>query len=193
MWAARLDAKWILHVAKFRYGARAPMYRPIQCTSPGDGQTSWNVWLASVERHRCSDEAMTRNPLKFAGVPQSRQQISAISGPKFTILWEHVGRYFCLTIFFSIVNMCLNCEDIVRQNRAMVPRWQFFGDFLGHAFPASCVQHILCMHSKFAPCVEAWQISNLRPLRLGEEKEKRIEEETTGQKYNGLPYSLGRP
>jgi len=30
--------------------------------------------------------AKTRNPLKFAGVPQSRQQISAASGPKFTIL-----------------------------------------------------------------------------------------------------------
>jgi len=30
--------------------------------------------------------AKTRNPLKFAGVPQTRQQISATSGPKFTIL-----------------------------------------------------------------------------------------------------------
>jgi len=29
---------------------------------------------------------------------------------------------------------------------------------------------------------------NLRQLRLGEEKKKKeIEEETTGQKYNGLP------
>jgi len=27
-----------------------------------------------------------RNPLKFAGVPQTRQQISAVSGPKFTML-----------------------------------------------------------------------------------------------------------
>jgi len=45
--------------------------------------------------------------------------------------------------------------------------------------------------------VEVWQISNLRPLRLGEEKkkekERRKKEETTGQKYNGLPYSIGRP
>jgi len=33
------------------------------------------------------------------------------------------------------------------------------------------------------------------PLRLGEEKkeERKIEEETAGQKYNGLPYSIGRP
>ena len=27
-----------------------------------------------------------RNPLKFAGVPQTRQQISAVTRPKFTIL-----------------------------------------------------------------------------------------------------------
>jgi len=33
-------------------------------------------------------------------------------------------------------------------------------------------------------------------LRLGEEKkkiERKKEEETTGQKYNGLPYSIGQP
>jgi len=45
--------------------------------------------------------------------------------------------------------------------------------------------------------VEVWYTSNLRRLRLGEEKtERKIEEEeeeTTGQKYNGLPYSIGRP
>jgi len=42
--------------------------------------------------------------------------------------------------------------------------------------------------------VEVWQTSNLRPLRLGEErKERRKKKETAGQKYNGLPYSIGRP
>jgi len=25
------------------------------------------------------------------------------------------------------------------------------------------------------------------------DRQKKIEEETTGQKYNGLPYSIGRP
>jgi len=29
-------------------------------------------------------------------------------------------------------------------------------------------------------------------IRRGKKK-KKIEEETTGQKYNGLPYSIGRP
>jgi len=36
-------------------------------------------------------------------------------------------------------------------------------------------------------------IHSVRPLRLGEEKRRRKKkiEETTGQKYNGLPYSIG--
>ena len=34
----------------------------------------------------CSNAAKTQNPLKFVGVPQTRQQISAAIGPKFTIL-----------------------------------------------------------------------------------------------------------
>ena len=53
---------------------------------PGDGQTSCKVWLASVERRQCSNEAKTRKPLKLAGVPQTTGRISAASGPKFTIL-----------------------------------------------------------------------------------------------------------
>jgi len=34
----------------------------------------------------CSNAAKTRNPLKFAGVPQTNETISATSGPKFAIL-----------------------------------------------------------------------------------------------------------
>jgi len=34
----------------------------------------------------CSNAAKTWNPLKVAGVPQTRQQISAVSRPKFAIL-----------------------------------------------------------------------------------------------------------
>jgi len=52
--------------------------------------TSCKVWLASGERRRCSNEGKTRNPLKFAGVPQTPEPISAVSRPKFTILWEYV-------------------------------------------------------------------------------------------------------
>ena len=45
-----------------------------------------NVWLTPTTRVLCSNAAKTRNPLRFAGVPQTRQQVSAASGPKFTIL-----------------------------------------------------------------------------------------------------------
>ena len=34
----------------------------------------------------CSNAAKTQNPLKFVGVPQTPEPISAVSGPKFTIL-----------------------------------------------------------------------------------------------------------
>jgi len=48
------------------------------------------VWLTPTTRVPCSNAAKTQNPLKFAGVPQTYQQISAVSRPKFTILWGHV-------------------------------------------------------------------------------------------------------
>ena len=44
------------------------------------------VWLTPTARVPCSNSAKTKNPLKFAGVPQTRQQISGASRPKFTIL-----------------------------------------------------------------------------------------------------------
>jgi len=56
------------------------------------------VWLTSTTKVPCSNAAKTRKPLKFAGVPQTRQQTSAISRPKlyYEDLWM---RYQCLTSF----------------------------------------------------------------------------------------------
>ena len=54
------------------------------------------VWLASVERRRCSNEAKRRNPLKFAGAPQTNETISAASGPMFAILQGHVEKILLL-------------------------------------------------------------------------------------------------
>jgi len=88
--------------------------------------------------------------LKFAGVPQTNETISAASGPKFTILWGHVEEILLLNrFFFPIVDTCLSCKDIARQSCGMVPRWQFLATFLGPAFAASCVQHLSDLHSKF--------------------------------------------
>jgi len=58
------------------------------------------VWLTPTTRMPCINAAKTQNPLKFAGLPQTRQQISAASGPRFTILWGHVGEILLLNKFF---------------------------------------------------------------------------------------------
>jgi len=77
----------------------------------------------------------------------------------------------------------------------MVPRWRFLATFLRPCVSseprAAGFRSASEIRTKTTPCVEVWQTSNLRRLRLGEEKKK--EEVTTGQKYNGLPYSIGRP
>jgi len=43
-------------------------------------------WRPLTIRVQCSNAAKMRNLLKFAEVPQTLQQISDVSGPKFTIL-----------------------------------------------------------------------------------------------------------
>jgi len=59
------------------------------------------VWLTPTTRVPCSYAAKTRNPLKFVGVPQTRQKISAASRPKFTILSGHVDEVLLFNKFFS--------------------------------------------------------------------------------------------
>ena len=99
---------------------------------------------------RCSNAAKTRYPLKYNGVPQTHHSISAVGGPKFTILWGHVEEILLLNKFFPIVDTGPSCEDIAWQICAMVSRWPIFGDFLGPAFSASRAQHVSDLHSKFA-------------------------------------------
>ena len=91
-----------------------------------------------------------RRRMKFAGVPQTNERISAASEPKFTILWGHVEEILLLNKFFPIVDTCLICKDIAGQSCAMVPRWGFLATFLRPVFAASPVQHISDLHSKFA-------------------------------------------
>ena len=112
----------------------------------------YNFWLTPTTRVSCSNAAKTRNLLKFAfaGVPQTPELISAVSGPKFTLLRGHVEEVLLLNNFFPIVDTCLSCEDTAQQSCAMVPRWQFFASFLRAVFPASRVQHISDLHPKFA-------------------------------------------
>ena len=142
----------MLHVSKLECG---PMPN-VMVGSPSRTQVAppvqrRKVWLTLTTRVPCSNAAKTRNPLKFAGVPQTTGWISAISRPKFTILWGHVEDISLLNkFFFPIVDMCLSCEDIARQNCAMVPRWRFLATFLRPAFPASRVQQVSDLPLKFA-------------------------------------------
>ena len=84
------------------------------------------VWQTPTTRVPCSNVAKTRNPLKLPGVPQTNETISAVSGPKFTILSGHVEEVLLLNKFFPIVDTCPSCEDMARQSCAMVPKWRFF-------------------------------------------------------------------
>ena len=80
-----------------------------------------------------------------------------------------------------------------------VVQWCADGEFLAilcPAFPASCVQHVSDLHTKFA--LEPHHVlkmadiqSATAEIRRGKKKERKKEEETTGQKYNGEPYSRG--
>jgi len=57
-----------------------------------------------------------------------------------------------------------------------------FGDFPFCVFSeprAAGFRSASLIRTKAIPCVEVWQTSNLRRLRLGEEKRKKIEEEQT--------------
>jgi len=58
------------------------------------------IWLTPTTTVLCSNAAKARNPLKFAGVPQTHQKISAASKPKFTILGGHVEETLMCNKFF---------------------------------------------------------------------------------------------
>jgi len=58
------------------------------------------VWLMPTNKVRCSKVAKSLYPLKYDGVTQTRQSISAVSGLKFTILWLHVEDILLLNKFF---------------------------------------------------------------------------------------------
>jgi len=68
---------------------------------PAEYRWCRKVWLTPNTGVPCSNAAKTRNPLKFAGVPQTNETISAASGPKFTILLGHVEEILLLNKFFS--------------------------------------------------------------------------------------------
>ena len=107
-------------------------------------------WRPLLECMQCSNAAKTRNLLKFAGVPQTNETISAANGPKFTILWRHVEEILLLNMFFS------DCRYVPWLRRHSPTdlcdgaQMAILATFLGYAFSAIRMPHISDLHSKFA-------------------------------------------
>ena len=97
------------------------------------------VWLS-----RCESR------WNLPGCPKLTKRSQPLVGRSSPYCKDMWGRYCCLTSFFPIVDACLSCKDIARQSCAMVCRWRFLASFLRPVFPASRMQHISDLHSKFA-------------------------------------------
>jgi len=92
------------------------------------------VWLTRT-RVPFSTAAKMRNPLKFKGVPQTRQQISAASEPKFTVLSGHVEEVLLFNEIFPIVDSIHALVAKISSDK--VVRWCPDGAFL--RFFGSCI------------------------------------------------------
>jgi len=69
----------------------------------------------------CTNAAKTRNPLKFARVPQTTGWISAVSRPKFTILWGHVEEIsFTALIGFSAPHIWNSLPTNIREAQSLL-------------------------------------------------------------------------
>jgi len=102
--------------------------------------------------------------------PQTRQQISAASRPKFTILWGCVGETLLFKKNFPIVDKCLNCEDIAQESCVLAPRWRFLAIFWVLHFQRAARSTFQTCITRATPCVEVMKYGRL--LRLGEEKDR---------------------
>jgi len=76
----------------------------------------------------------------------------------------------------------------------MVRRRRIFGNFLHPAFPASHMQHIYDLHSKFALGPHhVWKYIQSAVAKIWRGIKADEEERNHRAKYNGLPYSIGWP
>jgi len=108
------------------------------------------VWLTPTTTCRAVTLPKRETSWNLVGCPKltkRSQPLVGRSSPYYEDIWR---TYCCLTSFFPIVDTCLSCEDIAQQSCAMVPIRRFFVTFLRPVFPASRMQHISDLHSKFA-------------------------------------------
>jgi len=99
------------------------------------------VWLTPTTRVPCSNAAKTGKPLKFEGVPQTRQPLGGRSSPYYEDVW---GRYRCLT---SFLRLSIDAS-VAKIQPNKVGRWCQNDDFCVLYFQR--VQHISDMYSKFS-------------------------------------------
>jgi len=104
-----------------------------------------SVLVTPTTRVPCSNAAKTRNPLKFAGVPQTPEPISAASGPKFTILSAHVEEVLLFRKSFS------DCRYVTWMRRYSPTKLYNGAEMaiLRPVFSASRVQLVSDLHPKF--------------------------------------------
>jgi len=118
MWA---NAQRDCRPAKYRWH---PLFNATQfawCLPPEISNAVINAVI------KCSNAAKMRKPLKFAGVPRTRQQISAVSRPKFTVLWGHVEEVLVINKFFFRLSIHASAAKIQPDT---VVWWCQNGDFL---------------------------------------------------------------
>ena len=71
------------------------------------------------------------------------QPLVGRSSPYYQYMWR---RYWCLKVFFPIVDKCISSEDIARQSCAMVPKWQFLRPVFSRAACSTFQTCILNSH-----------------------------------------------
>ena len=155
------------------------------CASPGDGQTSCKVWLISVDRRRLSNEARRETRCNLLGclkLANRSQPLVGRSSPYYKDVWRI---YCCLTSFFSdcrYVPYLRRYSPTKLCNGAQVANfWRYFASCIFTEPLAPHFRPAFKIRTKATPCVEVWQTSSLRRLRLGEEiiEEEEEEQQTT--------------
>jgi len=127
MWA---NAQHDDHHAEYRY-------RPL---------VNATVWLTPITRVPCSNAAKTRNPYKFAGVPQTLEPISAASGPKFTM---SSGRVEEVLLFNKFISDSRYVPQLWRYSLTKLCDGAEMEFFCVLIF-SNRVQHVSDLHPKFA-------------------------------------------
>jgi len=92
---------FVLYWVNYRYEAVTERFGAFVWLCLLLARTGFFGWRPQSAGVPCANDVKRRNPLKFVGVPQTPELISAASGPKFTILRGHLEDILLLNKFFS--------------------------------------------------------------------------------------------